>query len=219
MKLNYNLTIHNDKVPYLEIKDLFSKEERKKMLQEMLAFEKLKVFVPASVTGSASDQWTGIPLKQNSGFFTQGFFAPHGFAKFAIGQLYDDRIKSFFSRDKDFRYVNWHYNIEPKQILRTASLVSYYEDSDYYLPHIDTAWCTALTWFYVEPKKFKGGVLSFTDYDIDIEPELNKTIIFPSLVNHAVSPVEVQEKDRGKGLGRFAMSTFIHLPKYEQDDP
>ena len=220
MRLNYNLTVHNDKVPYLEIKDLYSEDERKRLLEEMLAFEKLGVLIPGWKTGTASEKWTGQPKKQNNGFFTHGFFGPNGYEELSIGQMYDKRLLDFLSKDKDFRKDGgWHFNIDFKEPMHLSSLVSYYEDSDYYLPHSDHAWCTALTWFYVEPKKFKGGVLSFSDYNIDIEPELNKTIIFPSQVNHAVSPVKIQDKDKGKGLGRFVMSTFIQLPRTIWDNP
>ena len=41
-----------------------------------------------------------------------------------------------------------------------TSIISYYEDNDYYEPHHDKFMWTSLTWFYREPKKFTGGKFS-----------------------------------------------------------
>jgi len=92
-----------------------------------------------------------------------------------------------------------------------CTLVSYYENSEYYKSHYDHAVITVLTWLYVEPKKFKGGDLTFTDYDITIECINNRTIMFPSLIRHEVDPIIMREEDCNKGLGRWCLTQFGHI--------
>ena len=73
----------------------------------------------------------------------------------------------------------WLKNIRTSD---SKTLVSYYEDTDYYKAHSDCAEITALSWYYKEPKKYRGGDLKFTDYNIDVECKNNRCIIFPSMI-------------------------------------
>ena len=89
------------------------------------------------------------------------------------------------------------------------TLISYYEDTDYYKSHRDDVLITALSYFFVEPKKFKGGEIIFTDFNLRFEVTNNTTIVFPSHIMHEVSEISLDEKDKGKGLGRFCMNQFV----------
>ena len=89
-----------------------------------------------------------------------------------------------------------------------STLVSYYDNSEYYKSHHDNALITVLTWLYINPKRFKGGDLTFTDYDITIECINNRTIMFPSLIRHEVDPVIMKKEDCNKGLGRWCLTQF-----------
>jgi Rps23 Pro-64 3,4-dihydroxylase Tpa1-like proline 4-hydroxylase len=91
---------------------------------------------------------------------------------------------------------------------RDSTLVSYYENEDYYDFHYDRAVLTLITWFYQEPKKFTGGGLIFAD-NTCIECKYNRTIIFPSFLDHKVETIKISEEDIGKNLGRFSITQFI----------
>jgi len=90
------------------------------------------------------------------------------------------------------------------------TLLSYYENSDHYKTHKDAATITALTWFYREPKRFEGGDLKFPDYDITVPVKSNGCILFPSKINHAVTPIQMEDQYANKGLGRHTMTQFIN---------
>ena len=90
-----------------------------------------------------------------------------------------------------------------------TTLISYYENTDFYKPHRDSAALTALTWFFEEPKCFEGGVFSFPKYNINIEADNETTIIFPSNILHAVSNIEMKKEYLGKNKGRYCMTQFI----------
>ena len=102
---------------------------------------------------------------------------------------------------------SWYYkNLEYSEY---STLVSYYEDTDYYKSHRDDVLITALSYFFVEPKKFKGGEIIFTDFNLRFEVTNNTTIVFPAHIMHEVSEISLNEKDKGKGLGRFCMNQFV----------
>ena len=63
------------------------------------------------------------------------------------------------------------------------TLISYYEDSEYYKPHEDIFNFAKLTWFFKEPKKFEGGDLVFTEFGEIVKCENNKCIVFPSALS------------------------------------
>ena len=69
---------------------------------------------------------------------------------------------------------------------------------------------TALIWFYKEPKRFTGGVLTFTQSKKTVECKHNRMVLFPSYYLHAVDEVTMEYKYRGKGLGRYCLTHFYN---------
>jgi len=96
-------------------------------------------------------------------------------------------------------------------------LLSYYEHSNYYKAHTDNGNVTILTWLYDDPKSFEGGDLKLYHGDEvngfksveTIECKANRTVIFPSFTAHEVTPIDMEELNRGKNKGRFTVSQFI----------
>ena len=65
--------------------------------------------------------------------------------------------------------------------------VRYYHNNEYYDPHTDSSThFLAFSYFYKEPKKFKGGDLIFPKYDLKIPCDNNSMVIFPGWVEHGV---------------------------------
>lgn len=97
-----------------------------------------------------------------------------------------------------------------------STLLSYYEKSHYYKPHKDSFNLTALTHFFRTPKMFSGGDLFFPQYpDYTLTSETNRCIIFPSLVQHGVTEVNVEQDKIGYGFGRWTMSQFLRFTENE----
>ena len=91
-----------------------------------------------------------------------------------------------------------------------STLLSYYDDSQYYKPHRDIAFVTVLTWFYENPKAFEGGDF-IIENDFKIECKHGRTVFMPSYLLHEVTPVTMPEDKKGKGLGRYSISNFMYL--------
>lgn len=95
------------------------------------------------------------------------------------------------------------------QTMRQSDIkVGYYENNDSYGPHVDGYNFTCISYFYKEPKKFKGGSLKFVDDDFEYECNNNSIIIFPSHIRHQVDPIEFFGES-GKKEGRFYISQFL----------
>jgi len=88
------------------------------------------------------------------------------------------------------------------------TMVSYYENSDYYKPHKDMSLFTSLIWLNREPKQFDGGDLTFTSHNHTIKYKNNRCVIFPSVTTHEVS--EIKMKDNCEN-GRFCITVFTMI--------
>lgn len=91
-----------------------------------------------------------------------------------------------------------------------GTLLNYYETSDYYEPHYDIATFTVLTFLYKEPKKFTGGDLVIEN-ELTIECKSNRTAIFPSVLLHAVEPVDIGDNLTGGNYGRYSIAQMISV--------
>ena len=91
-----------------------------------------------------------------------------------------------------------------------STMISYYEDGDHYGAHWDSATTTILRWFFKEPKKFKGGDLTFTDSGEVVKCKHNRMILFPGYYMHTVDPIKINKKNQNKGLGRYTLTTFYY---------
>ena len=88
--------------------------------------------------------------------------------------------------------------------------VRYFHNGEYYDPHTDkSTQFLAFSYFYKEPKKFKGGDLEFQKYDFKIPCENNSMVIFPGWVEHGVRKVKIEDSDYYDGWGRYAITSFF----------
>ena len=88
--------------------------------------------------------------------------------------------------------------------------VRYYHNNEYYDPHTDSSThFLAFSYFYKEPKKFKGGDLIFPKYDLKIPCDNNSMVIFPGWVEHGVRKVTIENSDYYDGWGRYAITSFF----------
>ena len=187
---------------YLIIKGLFTKDERESMFNEMLLIKENNAFKnPEQSGGAVIDD---INLKRNSAIFFDEIYMDRGcssvlkYNRKTIDLLLSDRC-----------HDSWFFNRETFK--SDSTLVSYYENADYYKSHKDQATITTLSYFFKEPKRFQGGVIKFTDYDIEFEVDTETTIAFPSNIRHEVSEIKMNDKDLGCSKGRFCMNQFFSV--------
>lgn len=186
------------------VEDFYSDVELSAIWSELKTLTDGKQFLTPDQTGTSTLP-DGRYGKNNAGIF--------------LDEFYIDRNQSNILNinRKIWSYLNSIMKVMDKDpILRytlsaneDSTLISYYTDGDYYLPHIDKSVYTVLTYFIREPKKFTGGNLKLMDYDMEIEVKNNMVIFMPSTYQHEVTPV-VMEKDDGCS-GRYCMSQFLFI--------
>lgn len=100
------------------------------------------------------------------------------------------------------------------------TLISYYNDSDYYKPHHDTFLFTTIIWFHRNPKRYTGGDLILPEINTEIESKHNRLIFFPSFIQHEVTPLKMQDpKPNFLGWGRYSITHFYtYVPNLPRSD-
>jgi 2OG-Fe(II) oxygenase superfamily len=182
-------------VPHCIIRNYYTPEEMQ-LIWEELDFLKGKL-LPPEQTGTAVGP-DGKPRKKNKGAFVDDLYTRRELSN--ILRL----NRKISSPDVTQRILgqNWFYNyLKPSDRLGDRTLISYYEDGDYYEPHTDSAMVTAISYHWKEPCQFEGGDLFFGNYRVPIEN--NCLLIFPSCTEHEVKPV--------RGHGRYALTQFINF--------
>ena len=118
-------------------------------------------------------------------------------------KIFDYRILDAFSDIHDCCSIARDSNFDQTK-------VRYYHDGNFYEPHTDkTVQFLAFSYFYREPKRFKGGELLFPKYDYKFNCDNNSLIMMPGWVEHGVSQVTIQDSDYFDGYGRYAITSFF----------
>lgn len=198
-----------NRLPIAVIDKFYDNSAEEKIMQELLFLknDERKLKNPGD-SGSAYNLDQTMPdgkkyLKKNKAHSLDATYLDRSMSNILTEnrKLFSDEITTeLINYHPIFRYVK-HVNTD-------ATLVSYYEDSDYYLPHRDDATITAITWFYKSPKSFKGGELILEE-SLEIDCVSNRCVIFPSITLHSVNQIVMEQNKTNLNLGRFAISQFL----------
>jgi|DEB0MinimDraft_4_1074332.scaffolds.fasta_scaffold05041_5 hypothetical protein len=192
------VTNYNDPFPHIIVDDLYNQNELN-LIWEELNF----ICRPNKMQ---------IPNKSESAF--EGDDILKKSKMIWVDQIYTDRKYSNILdlNRKTFTTISHdHWLFKNFPASQDCTLISYYENENYYEKHVDAAVLTCLTWFYKEPKRFGGGdvIFSIENKEKIINVKNNKCVIFPSMIHHAVTNVTMEEKYTGKLNGRICMSQFL----------
>jgi len=91
---------------------------------------------------------------------------------------------------------------------KDSSMLSYYEEAQFYKAHTDTAKYSVLIWINKEPKKFTGGDLILPDMKQKIECKNNRLVLFPGMLFHEVTPIKMKKNSK-LGDGRYCIVHFF----------
>ena len=91
-----------------------------------------------------------------------------------------------------------------------SSMISYYEDKQFYRPHHDTFSWTCLIWMVREPRKFTGGDFILNEPEVEIKLKNCLMVMFPCQFLHEVTPVVMKEKTDKMGYGRYTITHFYY---------
>ena len=192
---------YDDKFPYIIIDDYYDEEELN-MIWEELEFLSYSHKIPRSSAEAGGATDNGRLLKRS-------------FSKY-IDDIYNDRDisnilnvnRKLYADDYKLMRQHPHWFFQNVMINEDFTQVSYYEDNDEYETHRDWAAITSLTWFYKEPKQFTGGNFYIGPNKIKIDCVNNRTLIMPSMIDHSVDLVKINEEKRNKRQGRYCLSQF-----------
>jgi Rps23 Pro-64 3,4-dihydroxylase Tpa1-like proline 4-hydroxylase len=199
-----NYKFFQDPFPHLIIHNFYNDDELSSVWTEIDQFYNNNMFVSEQETGSSED-FNGNILKRNKGIFLYPFYRDNW-----INSAILKNSKKVFHPDfvKTMSDNHWIYDYI-KHSKKDTVLLSYYENNDYYKPHVDLCSMSAICNLYKEPKMFSGGNLIFEDFSkYTIPLENNRTIIFPSICRHAVDPI-IMQPDALPNYGRYAITHFI----------
>ena len=199
----------NHEIPVILIDNYYNDDELKLIWQELEFLNYSHKLLPPSSTGAANDNDTTL-LKNNSGLFLDTIWNNQR----QLSNILSVNRKLFENDMEILRQSpSWFY----RTLVCTEdnSLLSYYEDGDYYQEHRDNAAVTVLSWFFKEPKCFSGGDLrlNLLGEIHEITVKNNRTLIFPGAIPHSVTPVSMSEENKNQGLGRYCLTQFLAYSK------
>lgn len=193
-------------LPVVVIDDFYDEDAVEKIWNEICFLSNDDKLLDPSKTGSA---WDDIDesekrlKKKNKGIFLDEVYRQREVSNILIenrkvfSDVVVDKLVEIHPIFRYFRICNSDH-----------TLLSYYENSDYYEPHFDSAFISICSWFYKRPKKFEGGSLSFEN-GLSVDCKFNRTTIFPSILNHAVDEIIIDEENKNKNLGRYTITQLL----------
>ena len=199
-------------LPYLRVEDFFTDVQLNQLiLPEIEYLSKSTKMRSAEDTGSARDREGNI-TKKNSGVFIEELYRDSSMSEIStvLKQFWNTKvcgaIESVGPWNRSFRQCN-----------TTATLLSYYQDGDYYLPHIDDCHYTLLIWLWKEPRQFEGGTFIFNDTKEKLPMKNNSAVLFPSCYSHEVKKVTMKDLSPFNGMGRYTISRFYWITQNSGD--
>lgn len=204
---------HKNPFPHVVIDNFYSEQELFHIWKELDFLTYVQKLESPEDTSSAKTK-EGVFKKNNYAIYLDNLYKNREISNILTitRKLFDDslmeEIYSFDMLFKGFEMCN-----------SDLTLLSYYENSQYYKSHKDSCSFTSLTWFYKNPKKFKGGDLYFPEYDYLFEIKNNKLLFFPSFIEHQVVDVVMENYKHDEygmlsGKGRYCLSQFCGITYY-----
>ena len=193
--------IHEEPFPHLILKNFYNKEEEKLIWEELDFYTKDGKLFDAHEFGGVVNKTNSKAIWLDK-VFDKKYRNLSNILK-VNRKVFDSAILGAFSSTHDCCSIAKYCNYD-------VTKVRYYHDGDYYEPHTDkTVQFLGFSYFYREPKKFKGGELIFPKYDYTFSCDNNSLIMMPGWVEHGVSKVSIKDSDYFDGYGRYAVTSFF----------
>lgn len=189
---------------YIIIDDLYDEEELSVIWKELLFLTSPRKLLYPSETNSA--RMGGIDLKKNRAVWLEQIYTDPLISDILVKSR---KLFSLFESDVFKKHLIMH---PITYVNRDTSLLSYYEENDYYQAHHDDTMFTACTWFVREPRMFEGGDLVLIGHDNQkhtVELKNNRCVIFRGATRHQVLPVTKYTGAPFSGCGRYTLSQFM----------
>jgi hypothetical protein len=192
---------------YLVIDDFFSEGELKNIFLELDFLTREDVMIPPEHSNGARDPVTRTLLKKNNVIFLDDIYQKRETSNILnnFEKIYSEEIVDIADDlPNEFKYF--------KFVGHDRTFISYYENSDYYKPHVDHAILTCLYWCNKSPQSFEGGNLTLGDEMTEIEYKNNRLVIFPSHNLHSVDSIKMTQNDKPfSTFGRYCITKFLFV--------
>ncbi len=203
---NWEVQIQKDgETPFIVIDNWYTPYEEKNVWKELDFYASQENVERAENTYVATHD-DGKPKSKASRFHIQEFYTPSGRQRSHIfNNMYKIRVPEFHNMVREIKPFY-------RSFLSTnadSTLISYYEDSEYYESHWDDYAWTMLIWFVREPRLFDGGDFTFTDSKLKVKLKQNRALFFPSMFEHSVNPVKMHTEPKDSGYGRYTITHFF----------
>jgi Rps23 Pro-64 3,4-dihydroxylase Tpa1-like proline 4-hydroxylase len=199
-----NIEYFETPVPYIIVRNWFNEQELEQVWEELQFLTYGNKLRGPILTNSAKTV-DGQIKKHNHGLFLDEAYTDRSLSNIltVTRKLWNPEfLETIEKHHFVFKYL--------KKSNQDSTLMSYYEDGDYYLPHNDTAILTVLINLYKEPKQFSGGDLQLENSEHIVPLENNRLVMFPSVSMHAVTPITfVEPNEKFSGNGRYTITQFI----------
>jgi Rps23 Pro-64 3,4-dihydroxylase Tpa1-like proline 4-hydroxylase len=203
--VQWQIKIFNDtKFPFLIIDDWFSKNEEIAVWKELDYYYCNNSFYKRAENESDIARYENGEAKGKTNRIYLDQIYNNRSHSTILKMMYKQRTTTFKNILKDI-FIN-HYTFQ--QSNGDNTLISYYENSDFYDKHIDSAMFSCLIWLNKSPKSFEGGELLLEQPDVCIKFKNNRLVFFPSWYYHAVTPVKIDSDKKNKNLGRYTITHF-----------
>jgi hypothetical protein len=190
------------------IDNFYTEEQLKEIMLELKWLTKHSVFKNGDKLNSAKKEDGEIATSK------KGIFLEDVFINWRHSALISHGMTQ--TKNKDFNNKLLEFNTLFKCITACDSrthLLSYYENADYYEPHIDVTFFTILNYFFVEPKQFDGGEIILYSCNSSrkstIDVKHNRTIVIASSTPHEVNALKSDLKNSLSGYGRYCNAMFL----------
>jgi len=204
-----NISLYELGLPIAVIDDLYDEKELSDIWKELTFYNK-DFFLEEKYSGSAKTLDGKTLLKKNKTVAVDEVFhvKEYSYILNTNRKIFKEVADELATMHPFFSYL--------KRTSYDGTMISYYEDSDYYKPHTDMGVITIVTWFHKEPKGFSGGDMILGG-EIEVECKNNRSIIFPSSLNHEVTPIKMLTDL--EDYGRFAMVQFTAVIFWDDNNP
>lgn len=191
-------------LPVLFIRDFYSEMELSTIFHELIFLSSIDRFKdPTDPDGPGTAIADGVVLKSGKGMH--------------LDVVYKDRSESnilkinrkLFSKDTTTLLESYHSFFRyVRRSNEDNTKLHYYTNGDYYKAHVDDSVVTAISFFNIEPKGYRGGDLVL-EHRLKIPCLNNSLVVFPSIMWHEVTPIVMH--DFSTNMGRYSMTQFLEM--------
>ena len=191
-------------LPVIFIRDFYSNIELTSIFNELKFLSSIDRFKdPTDPDGPGTAMSNGVVLKSGKGMH--------------LDVVYKDRSESdilkvnrkLFSKETTTLLESYHSFFRyVRRSNADNTKLHYYTNVDYYKSHVDDCVVTAISFFNIEPKGYRGGDLVL-EHRLKIPCLNNSLVVFPSIMWHEVTPIVMY--DFSPNMGRYSMTQFLEM--------